>query len=184
MYTHTHTHTHTHHSQMCIRINNIHTLITTFPSLENQLYSSMRTSVHPPITAHGYISSDPGELSPRHPVRSYKPNPHSTRPPAHTAQDLKGESEYYTHTRTHTHTHTCTHTDMNSIPSAISLSMGPMEPDGRRKKKELPDVGFKSKESLQVVEYLQTTQKCQLRLLCLRVSPVLCRPHVVLLIHL
>ena len=52
-----------------------------------------------------------------------------------------------------------------------------MEPDGRRKKKELPDVGFKSKESLQVVEYLQSTQKCQLRLLCLRVSPCVVDSH-------
>ena len=51
--------------QMCVRINNIHTLINIFESLEEQLYSCMRTALPKPITAFGYVSSDPGELSPR-----------------------------------------------------------------------------------------------------------------------
>lgn len=148
---------------MCIRINNMCTLITTFPSLENHLYSSMRTSLQPPITAHGYISSDLGELSPRHPPKSHKPNPHSTRPPSHTPHNDPKE--------------------LSSIPSTISLGMGPMEPDEARKKEELPDVGFKSKESQQLLEYLQTIQKHQLKLLCLRMN-MFFKPALSLLLEL
>lgn len=50
---------------MCVRINNIHTVIIIFMALEEHLYSCMRTAVPKPISAFGYVSSDPGELSPR-----------------------------------------------------------------------------------------------------------------------
>lgn len=33
-----------------------------------------------------------------------------------------------------------------------------------------PDVGFKSKESEQLLEYLRTAQRAQFRLICIRVS--------------
>ena len=69
------------HLQMCIRINNFHTLIKIFPSLENHLFSCMRTAIHHPVSALGYISSDPGELNSRRAKssQSFKPNPHRTR---------------------------------------------------------------------------------------------------------
>lgn len=60
--------------QMCVRINNIHLLIKVFELLEDHLYSCLRTALPKPITAFGYVSSDPGELSLRHTVD--KPNPH------------------------------------------------------------------------------------------------------------
>ena len=50
---------------MCVRINNIHALIVMFEELEEHLYSCMRTALPKPISAFGYVSSDPGELSPR-----------------------------------------------------------------------------------------------------------------------
>ena len=55
--------------------------------------------------------------------------------------------------------------------SSMSTGLGPMEPDeGRERRKDVrPDVGFRSRESLQVLAYLRTIQNYQLRLLCLRV---------------
>lgn len=55
---------------MCLRINNIHLLISIFPSLEAHLLTITRQEVTRPVTAFGYISSDLGDhLSPfRHPV--------------------------------------------------------------------------------------------------------------------
>ncbi len=50
-----------------------------------------------------------------------------------------------------------------------------MEPDeAGRGLKGLPDVGFRSKASKQLLDYLQSTQKCQLKLICLRVSSNVC----------
>ena len=57
--------------QMCLRINNLHTLITIFPSLESHLHSTTRTEPHKPATAFGYISSDVGDQpSPLHRPRA------------------------------------------------------------------------------------------------------------------
>ena len=61
---------------MCVRINNIHTLIVMFKDLEEHLYSCMRTALPKPISAFGYVSSDPGELSPRPmTAKPLQPNP-------------------------------------------------------------------------------------------------------------
>ena len=54
-----------------------------------------------------------------------------------------------------------------------SLPLGSMERDdsGRRMDEgRKPDVGFKSKESDQLLEYLRTAQRAQFRLICIRVS--------------
>ncbi|CAI8010064.1 hypothetical protein GBAR_LOCUS6673 [Geodia barretti] len=52
---------------MCLRINNIHLLISIFPALETHLFCITRQEVMRPVTAFGYISSDVGDhLSPLH----------------------------------------------------------------------------------------------------------------------
>ena len=57
---------------MCLRVNNIHLLITIFPAFESHLYSSTRKEPHKPATVFGYISSDVGDhLTPlNHPRNS------------------------------------------------------------------------------------------------------------------
>lgn len=68
--------------QMCIRINNIHTLITIFTSLESHLHASTRTEVLKP-TKHtnpfGYISSDPFDPGYRGATQQPRPNAHTSR---------------------------------------------------------------------------------------------------------
>ena len=59
------------------------------------------------------------------------------------------------------------------LPS--SLPLGSMESDdtGRGMNEgRKPDVGFKSKESDQLMDYLRTAQRAQFRLICIRVSHV------------
>ena len=73
--THTHTHTHTHAVQMCLRINNIHLLISIFPALEAHLHSITRRALFRPATAFGYISSDVGDHpSPFGPAHGHTPS--------------------------------------------------------------------------------------------------------------
>ena len=73
---------------MCVRINNIHTVINIFVALEDHLYSCMRTAVPKPISAFGYVSSDPGELSPRPMTdKSLVSNPHHTIPENETTSE-------------------------------------------------------------------------------------------------
>ena len=73
---------------MCVRINNIQTMITIFEALEDHLYSCMRTALPKPISAFAYVSSDPGELSPRPMTdKSLQSNPHHTRPDIETASE-------------------------------------------------------------------------------------------------
>ena len=74
--------------QMCVRINNIHTMINIFGALEEHLYSCMRTAVPKPISAFGYVSSDPGELSLRPMTdKSMVSNPHHTLPENETTSE-------------------------------------------------------------------------------------------------
>lgn len=73
---------------MCVRINNIHTVINIFAALEDHLYSCMRTAVPKPISAFGYVSSDPGELSPRPMTdKSLMSHPHHTLPENETTSE-------------------------------------------------------------------------------------------------
>ena len=51
---------------MCLRINNIHLLISIFPSFETHLHSITRRELRRPATAFGYISSDVDPLSVQH----------------------------------------------------------------------------------------------------------------------
>lgn len=54
-----------------------------------------------------------------------------------------------------------------------SLPLGSMESDNAGRGMDdgrKPDVGFKSKESDQLLEYLRTAQRAQFRLICIRVS--------------
>lgn len=85
---------------MCIRINNIHVLITTFHSLEAHLYSMIRTGSQKPISAFGYISSDPSESTPNLQLlraKSSKPHPTRTRQKENNMSpflnDRRGEQE-------------------------------------------------------------------------------------------
>lgn len=65
---------------MCIRINNIHVLITIFHSLEDHLYSKIRTDSKRPISAFGYVSSDHSDTTPNvNLLRSKTNKPHPTR---------------------------------------------------------------------------------------------------------
>ena len=85
--------------QMCIRINNIQTLLTIFPSLERQLHSAVKTHVQRPITALGYISSDVSDI-PAGQLRdsTNKPNPHRLRPKHELYSDnakATGKAPYY-----------------------------------------------------------------------------------------
>lgn len=60
---------------------------------------------------------------------------------------------------------------LGHLPS--SLPLGAMEVDdiGRSEGRK-PDVGFKSKESDQLLDYLRTVQHAQFRLICIRVSHI------------
>lgn len=73
---------------MCVRINNIHTVINIFTALEEHLYSCTRTAMPKPISAFGYVSSDPGELSPRPMTgKSLASNPHHNLPENETTSE-------------------------------------------------------------------------------------------------
>ena len=59
------------------------------------------------------------------------------------------------------------------LPSSLPLVS--MESDDTRRgmnEGRKPDVGFKSKESDQLLDYLRTVQRAQFRLICIRVSHV------------
>ena len=73
---------------MCVRINNVHTVINIFAALEEHLYSCTRMAMPKPISAFGYVSSDPGELSPRPMTdKSLAPNPHHNLPENETTSE-------------------------------------------------------------------------------------------------
>ena len=67
--------------QMCLRINNIHLLISIFPAFEAHLYSiTLKDTRRPASTLFGYLSSDVGDhLSLIHPARL--PSQYGTRAP-------------------------------------------------------------------------------------------------------
>ena len=46
--------------QMCVRMNNVHLLISSFTSLESHLHSSMYVTPVKPLTAFGYVSGGDG----------------------------------------------------------------------------------------------------------------------------
>ena len=59
------------------------------------------------------------------------------------------------------------------LPSSLPLASMESDDAGRGMDKgRKPDVGFKSKESDQLLEYLRTAQRAQFRLICIRVSHV------------
>lgn len=76
--------------QMCLRINNVHLLITIFPTLEAHLYNTTRKETHRQVTAFGYISSDIADhMSPLH----HHGHDHTSQFGAmrsHVARDLRG----------------------------------------------------------------------------------------------
>ena len=76
--------------KMCLRINNIHLLISVFPTFESHLHSTTRKEPHKPATAFGYISSDVGDQSSplHHPHASHYGVETSLRPQAD--KDVRG----------------------------------------------------------------------------------------------
>ena len=59
---------------MCIRVNNIHVLITIFQSLEGHIYDLVRTDLKKPISAFGYVSSDHSDTSANYRLLKAKTN--------------------------------------------------------------------------------------------------------------
>lgn len=137
---------------MCVRINNIHALITLFPSLESHVYSTTFSPTQrfpfSQMGASGISSTTTTEstsLLHSTEVQTHHHNPHRFR----------GE-----------HTLDSTIQLLRTQGSDTDTSTVGLSPAQRRKKES----GFHSGEAKQLTAYLSKALKCQLQLLTIRVG--------------
>ena len=140
--------------QMCIRINNIHALISIFPSLESHVYSTTFSPAQRfPFTAFGSgalssaTTTESTSLLQSMEMHTGRPNPHRYR-----AEQSNTSSFQLLPTQ-------------GSEQTSSDASVFGISPSQRRKMES----GFQSGESKHVMEYLRRTLDYQLKMLSIRV---------------
>lgn len=142
-------------SQMCVRVNNIHALISIFPSLESHIYSTTFSPAQRfPFAAtnecglSSTTATESASLLQSLEAHTQRPNPHRYRSEQRNSSSIqllpaRGGSD--------------------KVSSDASVYASPAQ---RRKS----ETGFQSGESRQLMEYLNKTLEYQLEMLSIRVS--------------